>query len=85
VSDDEKIVKLRLVKNEPAPAEEEDTYSADDILDAAHGELEHVIVMGWGAKDGKLWVGVSPLTYAEILELLEHTKDVLKNARGEQG
>jgi hypothetical protein len=83
MSDDDKVVRLRLVQKEPV--EQPGSYDADDILDAARGNLENVVVIGWGLENQQLWFGTSPLTYAEILELLEHAKDVIKHARNERG
>lgn len=60
---------------------ESEEHHPDTMLDAARGELEDVIVVGWHKDTGKLWVGTSPMTYADMLELLELARDQIKHDR----
>lgn len=83
MSDDENVVPfnrkaLKIVDNGDSEAH------PDDILDAARGHMQDVIVIGWKKDDGMLWFGSSPLTFGEILELLENAKDVVKHVRSER-
>jgi len=78
---DETVVPLFPAKPALKIVESTEDPTPDDILDAARGRLEQVLVIGWTTDDEKLWCGTSPMTYAEILELLEGAKDVFKHAR----
>lgn len=78
---DDKVVPLRLVKTEPRIVEETQDPCCDDVLDAARGRLEDVLVVGWGKEDGRLWVASSPLNFGQVIELLELAKDLYKHER----
>ncbi len=45
----------------------------DDILDAAKGETQRCLVLGW-QEDGELWFSASFSDVAEIVYLLETAK-----------